>query len=100
MRVRVRVRAWLGCQAVGNGGRRLFQDFHFPGAWHGCIAWCPAAGVINHFPPCRESAIVIFGKWKFGFFIVQHGNLVSSYTTNRGPPQTAHRHVFSDLGRG
>lgn len=40
MRVRVHLRAWLGRQAVGNGGRRrLFPGFHF---W--CMAWMHCMG--------------------------------------------------------
>lgn len=47
----------------------------------------PAAGGINHFLRCCESAIVIFCS---GNLVLQHGRLVNSHAANRAPHQ---RHI-------
>lgn len=57
--VHMRVRAWLGCQAVGNGGREIIPGFQFlVHAWLHCMG--PAAGVINHFQGAANRRLWFF----------------------------------------
>lgn len=92
MRVRVHLRAWLGRQAVGNGGRRrLFPGFHF---W--CMAWMHCMGgrlqvSTSFFCGRCESAIVIFAVLEiWSCSVVSMADWVTDHKSNRAADQ---RHI-------